>query len=343
MASLYPRGNIIWIKYRDVDGKPKRKSLNLREDVAMEKSRARRLCSEYTQREQDQKDNPSDPRWSRWVPGFLATRYHNNLRQHYYVDLVWNKLSEFLTLTKIDYPAQLRYVHVVNLRERFTTGRAPAKKPLSPSSIYTYLNIFSIIMAEAVRREYATQNPLKELEFGRSKIKVKPEITDAHMATITKAIKTKPAWMQAQFQIALYTGCRLHETYLPIDCINLTTNELHFPKTKTDKPFSVPIHRGLRPFLEQLIQSGATHSYPDPKLRSQSMSSRWSRFFQSLGMPYTFHCFRVTFINRGRRAGIDRYTMMKLVGHNSSTVHEIYSRWDVARDLTPAVERIHFP
>lgn len=343
MASLYHRGKFIWLKYRDVDGSTKRKSLNLRHSVTMEKSQASRIQNEYTQREQEYKSNPIDPRWNHWVTAYLAERYRNTPRHHYNVYLVWNKLREFLTLTQIDYPAQLRYVHVVNLRERFAAGRPPAKKPLSASSIYTYLNIFSIIMDEAVRREYAIQNPLQKLEVSRSKIKLKPEITDAHLLTIARAVQRKPQWMQAQFMISNYTGCRLHETYLPVTCINLETNELHFPKTKTDKPFSVPIHPELRPFLEKLVKAGATHTYPDPKLRPHSMSLRWCRFFKNLGMPYTFHCFRVTFINRGRRAGIDRYTMMKLVGHNSETVHEIYSRWEVGRDLIPAVQRMQFP
>jgi integrase len=56
-------------------------------------------------------------------------------------------------------------------------------------------------------------------------------------------------------------------------------------------------------------------------------SRRWQQFFIRLKLTYlTFHCLRVTYINRLRRAGVPRKVAMRLVNHASALVHEIYQR-----------------
>jgi hypothetical protein len=42
--------------------------------------------------------------------------------------------------------------------------------------------------------------------------------------------------------------------------------------------------------------------------------------------PSLFHCLRVTYVNRLRRAGVPREAAMRLVNHSSDLVHQIYQR-----------------
>jgi integrase len=39
-----------------------------------------------------------------------------------------------------------------------------------------------------------------------------------------------------------------------------------------------------------------------------------------------FHCLRVTYVNRLRRAGVPREAAMRLVNHASELIHQIYQR-----------------
>jgi site-specific recombinase XerD len=343
MASIYPRKKTLWIKYRDIDGQIKRESTHLRADDPVDVRRAKKLAAEKTAMEQQYKHNPKDSNWDHWVPQFIAARYKDNPEQKQQIMQTWIRLRDLLKLVKADHPAQLRYAHVADMVEKMLTGKSASGRNLKVSSIGVYLSTLAVIMDEAIRREFTENNPVRQIELPEHTPKVKKEILPEHMEIIRHAVLQEPQWMQIQFAIATHTGCRLSECYQPVTCINLDRQEFHFAKVKSRKPYTIPIHQNLIPLFQRIISSGQSHTFIWPGIKKVSISARWSYFFERLKLPYTFHCFRVTFINQGRRAGIDRFTMMKLVGHNSPSVHSIYSRWEVDKDLKPALEKLQLP
>ena len=72
---------------------------------------------------------------------------------------------------------------------------------------------------------------------------------------------------------------------------------------------------------------------------------KWAmqQFFIKIKMPYLgFHCLRVTFVNRLRRAGVPREAAMRLVNHASDLVHQIYQREKV-EDIVKWRDAVAFP
>jgi integrase len=58
----------------------------------------------------------------------------------------------------------------------------------------------------------------------------------------------------------------------------------------------------------------------------ENCSKDWVKFFSGLGLPYSFHCLRVTVVTRLARAGISESQAMRYVGHSSTLVHALYRK-----------------
>jgi integrase len=95
----------------------------------------------------------------------------------------------------------------------------------------------------------------------------------------------------------------------------------------------------LKPLLERLKAEGRHHTVDFPFQPSR----RWQQFFAKLKMPHLcFHCLRVTYVNRLRRAGVPREVAMRLVNHSSELVHRIYQREKV-EDVVKWRDVVRFP
>jgi integrase len=187
------------------------------------------------------------------------------------------------------------------------------------------LKLLAMIIGEAVRLGYADANPLISLKVRRDKPAKKPELTDEEVAKVRKALGGEPEWMQVAFEIALNTGCRLRETRIPLKCIDFNEQKITFPSPKggEDWAFSVPMPTVLRPVFERLRRQRKRFTLEFPFQPSR----RWQQFFTKLNMEHLcFHCLRVTYVNRLRRAGVPREAAMRLVNHSSELVHRVYQR-----------------
>ena len=203
------------------------------------------------------------------------------------------------------------------------------------------LKLLAMIMGEAVRLGHAEANPLVSLKLKRDKTAKKPELTDKEIREIRKALKTEPEWMQIAFDIALHTGCRLRETRLPLKCLDFKEKRITFPSPKggESRAFSIPMPSALRPLLEHLRKSRRLFTLEFPFQPSR----RWQQFFIKIKKPHLcFHCLRVTYVNRLRRAGVPREAAMRLVNHSSELIHQVYQREKVD-DVAQWRDAVQFP
>jgi integrase len=344
MASLYFRGNIIWIKYRSADGETVRESTKLKRNVPEQLRRARVLEAQRSLKESEKAIASDDSRWQNWVLPYIHTTYgsqSNTLRNYLYR---WNPLSIFLKKKGLNYPAQVEYKHCHEYLEWRTKGDMEfAIRKACYNTARGDLIFLGMIMSEAVRREFCLRNTCANLHLKQRDTKEKKPLSTEDIRIAREALKSQPEWARVQFEISLHTGCRINETVIDLDeDIDLDAETLTFrdPKGGKDKDFTVPINPGLLPLLKKLKAKGRKTTHDVPRT---NLSLYWQEFFKRLKMPFTFHCLRVTFITQARRAGIDRWTVMKLVNHASATVHEIYQRYDVRADLKPAHAKIRFP
>ncbi len=147
--------------------------------------------------------------------------------------------------------------------------------------------------------------------------------------------------IEPSFDISLHPGCRLRETRLPLNCIDFKEDKITFPSPKggEDRAFSVPMPTALRPLFERLRKTKRKFTVEIPFQPSR----RWQQFFIKIKMTHLcFHCLRVTYVNRLRRAGVPREAAMRLVNHSSDLIHQIYQREKV-EDVAQWRDAVQFP
>ena len=343
MASLYKktRSPYWFVQYIDASGVRRNKSTKCRADDHHETVKARALRAELESKELSRTLAVTGGEgWDTWVPQYLERHYECSASKRRYT-LCWSWLALWLQERRFHTPRAITYGKALEYIEWRTNYPKRAGKSVGRNTANMELRLLGMIMSEAVRLGHADSNPLASLKLRRDRPARKPEITDHEIKYIRKALKSEPEWMRMSFEISLLTGCRLRETRIPLDCLNFDENKITFatPKGGEDRAFSVPMPTVLRPLLEEIRSRGQAFTVELPLQPSR----RWQQFFIKTHLPHLcFHCIRVTYVNRLRRAGVPRDVAMRLVNHSSELVHQIYQRETVA-DVAHWRDMVKFP
>jgi integrase-like protein len=342
MAYLYrkPRSPFWYVVYFDSSRRERHRSTHLRADDPNDTAKAKALRAELEAKEHHRAPVVNSEGWDTWVPKYLERHCENELTLRRYVGN-WRWLSLWLQIERLHSPRAITYGNALGYLDWRTAYKKKTGKKAGRNTAIMELKLFAMIMGEAVRLGHADANPLVSLKLRRDKPAKKPEMTDAEIRDIRAALKTEPEWMQICFDIALHTGCRLRETRLPVDCLDFTENKITFPSPKggEERAFSIPMPSALRPLLLRIRKSKRSFTLDFPFQPSR----RWQQFFVKINKPHLcFHCLRVTYVNRLRRAGVPREVAMRLVNHSSELVHQIYQREKVD-DVAPWRDAVEFP
>lgn len=342
MAYLYrkTRSPFWYVVYFDPQGKEVHRSTGLRADDPEDTSKAKALRAELEAKEYQRAPGVVTGTWDSWVPQFLERHCKTSKTHERYVD-VWKWVSLWMQNERINSPRQISYKRGVEYLDWRINFKKRTGKTVSRNTAIFELKTLSLIMGEAVRLGYADANPLVNLNLHKDKPAKKPEITDDELKQIRSALEHEPEWMQVSFAIALHTGCRLRETQIPIHCVDFQENKITFPSPKggEERAFSIPMPSALKPVFERLMSERRQYTVEFPFQPSR----RWQQFFLKIKMPHLcFHCLRVTYVNRLRRAGVPREAAMRLVNHASELVHRIYQREKV-EDVARYRDAVQFP
>jgi integrase len=343
VASLYKkkRSPFWFIQFLDTDGKRRNRSTGFRIDKPDETVKARALRAQVEAKELSRNVGKSaGDNWDTWVPQYLERHCQSpgTLRRY---RGSWAWLAVFLQEKRFHNPRSITYRNALEYIDWRTSYRKKTGKTVGRNTAIMELKLLAMIMGEAVRLGHADANPLVSLKLRRDKPAKKPEMTDAEITRIRQGLGTEPEWMQISFEIGLNTGCRLRETRIPVECLDFTEDKITFPAPKggEQRAFSIPMPTALRPLLQQIRKSKRKFTLAFPFQPSR----RWQQFFVKVGMPHLcFHCLRVTYVNRLRRAGVPREVAMRLVNHSSDLVHQIYQREKVD-DVAPWRDAVRFP
>lgn len=342
MAYLYRkhRSPYWYIQYLDADKKKHDKSTGLRADDPNDTVKAKILRAELEAKEYQRAPLVNGASWDAWVPKYLERHCETNATLDRYED-AWKWLALWLQRQRIHSPRQLTYRLGVEYVDWRTTFKKRTGKTVGRNTAIFELKTLALIMGEAVRLGHADANPLVSLKMRRDRAAKKPELTDQEIIEITEALGTEPEWMQVAFEIALHTGCRLRETRIPLACVDFRENKITFPHPKggEDRAFSIPMPTALTPLFERMTAEKRRYTLEFPFQPSR----RWQQFFIKVKKPHLcFHCLRVTFVNRLRRAGVPREAAMRLVNHASELIHQIYQREKV-EDVVKWRDAVQFP
>lgn len=278
--------------------------------------------------------------WDFWVTQYLKRHCESPLTLERYLD-AWKWLALWLQTERCHSPRTITYrIALEYIDWRVNQKKKSGKKAGRNTAIFE-LKTFAMIMGEAVRLGHTNANPLASLKLKRDKPAKKPELADDEITAIQTALKDEPEWMQVSFDIALHTGCRLRETRIPMNCVDFKEDKITFPSPKggEDRAFSIPMPTALRAMFERMVNAKRKSTLDFPFQPSR----RWQQFFIKIKKPHlTFHCLRVTYVNRLRRAGVPREAAMRLVNHSSELVHQIYQRERVD-DVAQWRDTVKFP
>ena len=343
MASIYKKQNSpFWfIQFIDADGTRRNKSTGLRADDPAETVKARALRAQLEAKELNRTAGEiSGGGWDTWVPQYLERHCESPRTLERYTGN-WKWLAFWLQEKHYHSPRAITYRNALEYIDWRTNYKKKTGKTVGRNTAIMELKLLAMIMGEAVRLGHADANPLVSLKLRRDKAAKKPELTDKEISEIREALKDEPEWMQTAFDISLHTGCRLRETRLPLNCIDFKENKITFPSPKggEDRAFSVPMPSALRPLFERIRKARQKFTVEFPFQPSR----RWQQFFIKIKKPHLcFHCLRVTYVNRLRRAGVPREAAMRLVNHSSELIHQIYQREKV-EDVAQWRDAVQFP
>lgn len=343
MASIYRKQNSpFWfVQFTDSDGTRRNKSTGLRADNPSQTVKARALRAQLEAKELTRSAgevNGGD--WESWVPKYLERHCETPRTLQRYTGN-WEWVAFWLQEKHYNSPRAITYRNALEYIDWRTSYKKKTGKMVGRNTAIMELKLLAMIMGEAVRLGHADANPLFSLKLRRDKVAKKPEMTDAEITKIREALKTEPEWMQTAFEISLHTGCRLRETRIPRNCVDFKEDKITFPSPKggEDRAFSVPMPSALRPLFERFLKTKQKFTVEFPFQPSR----RWQQFFIKMKMPYLcFHCLRVTYVNRLRRAGVPREAAMRMVNHASELVHQIYQREKVD-DVAEWRDAVKFP
>ena len=343
MASIYrkERSPFWFIQFTDAEGKRRNKSTGLRADHPGETVKARALRAQLESKELTRTAGEiSGGDWESWVPQYLERHCESPLTLNRYLGN-WQWITMWLQENRLHSPRAITYRNALGYLDWRTSYRKRTGKTVGRNTAIMEMKLLAMVMGEAVRLGHADANPLVSLKLRKDKVAKKPELSDAEVADIREALVSEPEWMRIAFDIALHTGCRLRETRLPMGCIDFRENKITFPSPKggEDRAFSIPMPTALRPIFEQLKASGQPFTLDFPFQPSR----RWQQFLIKIGKPHLcFHCLRVTYVNRLRRAGVPREAAMRLVNHSSELIHQVYQREKV-EDVEKWRDVVTFP
>jgi integrase len=342
MAYIYLkiRSPFWYVQFIDGDGRKHDKSTGLRTDDPNDTLKAKVLRAELEAKEYHRAPVVNGASWDSWVPKFFDRHCQTERTLERYED-AWKWVVFWFQHQRIHSPRQLTYKRGVDYLDWRTMFKKRTGKTVGRNTAIFELKVLSLVMDEAVRLGHADANPLVSLKVRRDKPAKKPELKDEEIVEIREALKKEPEWMQVSFDIALHTGCRLRETRLPLGCVDFRENKITFPNPKggEDRAFSIPMPSALRPLFENMHAAKKEFALDFPFQPSR----RWQQFFIKLKKTHLcFHCLRVTYVNRLRRARVPREVAMRLVNHASELVHRVYQREKV-EDVAQWRDAVRFP
>jgi integrase len=330
MASLFQRDRspYWWVKFRGCDGSIHRESTMMRLDSSLETRKAKEIAMlrGIEELKAPGLEEAKSRHLSVWVPQWIEASKGGSTRERY--RQVWVALNTFFVERKIIVAEQITRGHCLDYFA-VRKGGIAGLSPVATNTALMDLRILRAILYEALRREWILVNPASRLGIKPDKSKEKAEFTSEDIERVRKALPDKKAPMRIAFEIALHQGCRLRETSMPLDRIDLVRGTISF-RIKGDREHVTLLHPELRPLIEEISERGECLTYPwDPLI-----SRDFSRLFKTLKMRkrgICFHSTRVTAITRLARSGsVSQQQAMRFIGHSTAAVHKIYQRLGAA-------------
>lgn len=144
--------------------------------------------------------------------------------------------------------------------------------------------------------------------------------------------------------ILLYTGMRVNEL-LFMKKKNVHVTERYMvggSKTSAGKNRIIPMHHRIVPLIEKCMNESTsetlfTNNHGTELKYSSFIRHHWGNILELVESEHTVHDTRHTFVSNMDRAGVNRVTLQRIVGHSGASVTDRYVHKDV-QELIEAVD-----
>lgn len=352
IASIYPRGRIWWIAFRDDAGKLCRESTGMLVNNGPQTRVALQMEAEKTLAERKARGPVGREGWDRWVGEFIALRYRHKPQSLLRYEVAWRTLRMFLEERGILIPRHLTRAHCFEyFAWRDKANKSKGKYRAEHNTALLEIKFLALVMKEAVLRGYAGANPCRELGIKRAPVRKRPMFQREWLERIEANIAAMPDGPVKEFfdvshRIAVHQGCRISETHLdPMTQVDIANRTITF-RAKGGKMHCTALHPALVPIFVEMQRLRKTETYLKPK----SPSKLWFNFLTKIGLKAVhkyvcFHSYRVSVSTWLAQRNVPERKAMRYVGHASTTVHAEYQRLEVgdSRDAVDALSSDIFP
>jgi len=331
MSSIFRQKNsrFFWVKYRDIDGKIKRESLKTaHRGVALKK---KALIDQRVKIGKPKADNSLKS----LIDRYLETLKPSVSQKHFCN--VRTRLEKFYNYAKITNADQITIDRV----QRFILSLKCA-----PGTVSGYKRCLSGFCSFLVNRSILHDNPCRNIKLPKQ-ISLPPRYLDETETEIALKISREQK-IYLPVLTALKTGMRMTEIRkLEWPDVHFRQNLIVIPRTKTNRPRSVPLHPELAEELARIAkktgpvflgQKGGFVGEKQWKVLLKPLQDKIPKFNERKGTGSAWHLLRSSFASRYMQAGGNIYRLAKILGHSTVKTTEIYAH--LAPTYDPDIEKV---
>jgi hypothetical protein len=342
MASLYNRGDLIWMSYQDETGKWCNRSTGYRKSNPGERRQAELVRDQQTHTERLQRPIARSTGWS-WVDQWIENKWRIGPTRRIYLSH-WRTLQRWLATFEIVSPVNLTREHCLSYPQ-WRLGKGGGR-----NTAIGELKLLGQIMQEAHERHMVTENVARALGFEREEPEETRAWTDQELALVDTTLKERDryGWLRVTYLLGRYQAARLGSCAVPLKCIDLKAHSITYPNPKGGRArsYTQPIDDRLLKPLREIIEhrkgegKSTLCDIPDFTKGEVPPSVQWRQFLDALAITdVSHHCLRKTWVTEAALAGIPESVACKFSNHSSLTVHRIYQRFTTA-DMAGMLKRL---
>lgn len=241
-----------------------------------------------------------------------------------------NEIRNFdpdITLMEVDLDFANNFTEYLRTRDAI---RSTATGKISNNSVWVSLATVSAALNYARKERIIHRNPFLDAHI--SSLREETHVgflTHNEVCRMMDAYCSKPA-LKTAFMFGCFTGCR-YSDIMALTWRNVIMDgdhwRLEFTQIKTGEFVSVPLSKMAILYLPKYKKSYSKDRKVFEYIEQPSIKTPLMRWAKRAGITkdLTFHMSRHTFACLGIEAGIDIYTIGKLLGHRSIKSTQVYS------------------
>ena len=289
---------------------------------------------------------PSVMTFEKWINKWLDTYKKGVVKDHTYHFTYKSNIDKYL----IPYfgKAHLMDIQQIDIQKYFNTVRSESGEPLAKSTLDKHKLILKSMFDAAIDNDLCYKNPVKNIRFQHVSDKAEKKVWTKDQAE--KAEEYARRHFRLDIVLYLNTGLRRSELLgLKWTDIDFAENTLHVqravvqtkgqividrPKSATSDrivPFSESFGKYLRKFQSDNEYVLGTDGVMSPATYAKQFSKFMDKMSKDINVPaLTPHELRHTYGTLKRAAGVDIYTIQKVMGHaDISITADIYVHNDI--------------